>query len=62
MVLTRAQDGKSSGVPPPSRRSTDVLAELRVHFLHRYIRDTMVILEGENLPYPLCPCCDILVP
>ena len=37
-------------------------AELRVHFLHRNIRDTMVILEYENLPYPLCPRCDILVP
>ena len=37
-------------------------AELRVHFLHRHIRDTMVILEDDNLPYPLLPRCDILVP
>ena len=36
--------------------------ELRVHFLHRHIRDTMVTLEDDNLTYPLCPHFDILVP
>ena len=29
-------------------------SELIVHFLHRNIRDTVVILEDDNLPYPLC--------
>ena len=37
-------------------------ADLRLNFLHRCISDTVVILEDDNLPYPLCPCFDILVP
>ena len=37
-------------------------AALRVNFLHRHIRDTMVILEDDKLHYPLCPRCYILVP
>ena len=34
---------------------------LRVHFVHRYARDTIVILEESNRPYPKCPQCDIFV-
>ena len=34
----------------------------RVHFLHRHVLDTVVILEEGNLPHPRCPRCDILVP
>ena len=37
-------------------------ADIRVHFLHRHIRYTVVILEDDNLPYPLCLHCDIMVP
>ena len=33
-----------------------------VHFLHRHILDTMVILEEVNLPHPRCTQCDMLVP
>ena len=35
---------------------------IRVHFLHRHVRDTMIILEEGNLPHPHFPRCDIMVP
>ena len=35
---------------------------MRVHFWHRHVRDTMVILEEGNLPHLWCPLCDIMVP
>ena len=35
---------------------------MRVHFWHRHVRDTVVILEEGNLPHPCCPLCDIMVP
>ena len=34
---------------------------LRVQFAHRHVRDTIVILEEGNLPYPRCPMCDMFV-
>ena len=34
---------------------------MRVHFWHRHVRDTVVILEEGNLPHPRCPLCDMLV-
>ena len=33
---------------------------LRVHFIHRHVRDTVVILEEGVHPVPRCPKCDIL--
>ena len=33
---------------------------MRVHLLHRYVLDTVVIMEEVNLPHPKCPRCDIL--
>ena len=36
--------------------------EIRVYFLHRHVRDTVVILEEGNLPHPRFPLCDIPVP
>ena len=36
--------------------------EIRVHFLHIHIWNTVVILEEGNLPHPRCPQCDLLVP
>ena len=36
--------------------------EMRVHFWHRNVRDTVVILEEGNLPHPWCPMCDIMAP
>ena len=33
-----------------------------VQLWHRYVRDTMVILEEGNLPHPRSPLCDMLVP
>ena len=35
---------------------------MMLHFLHRYVWDTVVILEEGNLPHPWCPRCDMLVP
>ena len=35
---------------------------MRVHFLHRHVWYTVVILEEVNLPHPWCPRCKILVP
>ena len=36
-------------------------ANLRVNFLHRHTRDTIVIMEEWNQPYPRCPQCDMFV-
>ena len=30
-------------------------AAMRVHFVHRHAHDTVVLLEGGNLPLPNCP-------
>ena len=35
---------------------------MRVHFVHRHVQDTVVILEEGNLPHPLCPRCNLQVP
>ena len=35
---------------------------MRVHFVHRHVQDTGVILEEGNLPHPRCPWCDLQVP
>ena len=35
---------------------------MRVHFFHRHVQDTVIILEEGNLPRPRCPQCDMLVP
>ena len=37
----------------PGRAATRTA--IRVHFLHRHVRDTVVILEEGNLPHPQCP-------
>ena len=34
---------------------------MRVNFIHRHVKDTMVILEEGNLPHPLFPHCNMLV-
>ena len=34
---------------------------MRVHFVHRHVQDTVVILEEGNLPLPRCPRCDLQV-
>ena len=36
--------------------------EMQVHFFHRYVRDTVIILEKGNLPQKRCPQCYIMVP
>ena len=33
-----------------------------VHFVHRHIQDTVVILEEGNLPHPRCTRCNLQVP
>ena len=34
---------------------------MRVHFVHRHVHDTVVILEEDNLPLLRCPWCDLQV-
>ena len=35
---------------------------MRVHFVHRHVQDTVVMLEEGNLPHPRCPWCNLQVP
>ena len=35
---------------------------MQVHFLHRHVKFTMIILREGNLPHPRCTRCDMLVP
>ena len=35
---------------------------MRVHFLHRHVHDTVVMLEEGNLLLSRCPRCDLQVP
>ena len=34
---------------------------MRVHFVHRYDQDTVVMLEEGNFPHPRCARCDMQV-
>ena len=34
---------------------------MRVHFMHRHVHNTVVILEGGNLPLPRCSRCNLQV-
>ena len=34
---------------------------IRIHFLHRHVRDTVIIVEEGNLPHPWCARCYMLV-
>ena len=36
--------------------------EMRVHFLHRHVLNTVVILDEGTPPNPRCDQCDMLVP
>ena len=36
--------------------------EMWVHFVHRNVQDTVVMMEEGNLPHPRCPQCDMQVP
>ena len=36
-------------------------AAMRVHFVHRHVHNTVVIMEEGNLPLPRCPRCDLQV-
>ena len=36
-------------------------AAMRVHFVHRHVHNTVVILEEGNLLLPRCPRCDLQV-
>ena len=40
---------------------SETRAAMRVHFVHRHVHDTVVILEEGNLPLPRCPQCDLKV-
>ena len=34
---------------------------MQVHFVHRHVHDTVVMLEEGNLPLPRCPRCNLQV-
>ena len=36
-------------------------AEMQVHFVHRHVHDSVVILEEGNLPLPRGPRCNLQV-
>ena len=40
---------------------SETQAAMRVHFVHRHVHDTVVILEEGNLPLPRCPRCNLQV-
>ena len=40
---------------------SETQAAMRVHFVHRHVHDTVVILEEGKLPLPRCPRCDLQV-
>ena len=40
---------------------SETRAAMRVHFVHRHVHDTVVILEEGNLPLPRCPRCYLQV-
>ena len=40
---------------------SETRAAMRVHFVHRRVHDTVVLLEEGNLPLPRCPRCDLQV-
>ena len=40
---------------------SETRAAMQVHFVHRHVHDTVVILEEGNLPLPRCPRCDLQV-
>ena len=57
-----AKDGRRQC---PVEGCTGVLATraaMRVHFVHRHVQNTVVILEEGNLPLPWCPRCNFQVP
>ena len=35
---------------------------MRVHFVHRHVQDTVVMLEEGNFPHPRCARCDMQIP
>ena len=37
-------------------------AAMRVHFVHRHVLDTVVMLEEGNFPHTRCARCDMQVP
>ena len=40
---------------------SETRAAMRVHFVHRHVHETVVILEEGNIPLPRCPRCDLQV-
>ena len=40
---------------------SETRAAMRVHFVHRHVHDTVVLLEEGNLPLLRCPQCDLQV-
>ena len=40
---------------------SETRAAMRVHFVHRHVHNTVVILEEGNLPLPRYPRCNLQV-
>ena len=53
-----AAEVSNGGVP----RALATRTAMRVHFVHRHVQDTVVMLEEVNLPHPWCPWCDLQIP
>ena len=58
--LAKGGSLKCSVAGCPGRVTTKTA--IRVHFVHRHVLNTVVILEEGNLPHPRCARCDMLVP
>ena len=39
-----------------------IRSNLRIHFVHRHVQDTILILEECSHPYPRCHQCNMFVP
>ena len=61
MVFTTREVPRPCPVEGLSGRAS-TQASMRVHFWHWHIRDTGVILEEGDIPYPRRPLCGMLVP
>ena len=40
---------------------SETRTDMRVHFVHQHVHDTVVMLEEGNLPLPQCPRCNLQV-
>ena len=46
----------------PMERCPGKMTAMRVHFVHRHVLDTVVMMEEGNFPHPRCAKCNMQVP